>query len=126
MLTEATLRECVFTETFDALTAVAISRHGAYWAAASRRGEVQVWSANGLALRRLWSVYDDIAWSLAFSPDERMLATSGNWAVKLRDAASGALRWLGRHTGHVSCVAFAPDGRLIASSGSDATVRIWD
>ena len=36
----------VFTEDFDAITAVAISRSGQYWAA-GRRGEVRVWREEG-------------------------------------------------------------------------------
>src|SRR5207244_9804066 len=42
-LSGALMRECVFTENFDSITAVAISRSGQYWAAASQRGEVRVW-----------------------------------------------------------------------------------
>ena len=125
-LSYATIWDTVFTQTFDAITAVAVSNNGAYWVAASRRGEVQVWSVHGQTLRSLWTTYDDAVWSLAFSPDERILAISGSGAVKLHEVASGALLWSGRHTGQVSSVAFAPDGRMLASGGSDATVRIWD
>ena len=125
-LVKAAIRDSVFTQTFDAIMAVAISSSGRYWAAASRRGEVQVWAVSGLTLHPLWTVYADTVWSLAFSPDERTLVTSGSLAVKSYDAASGALRWLGRHAGQVNSVAFAPDGRMVASSGSDAIVRIWD
>ena len=42
-LSGATLQSCVFTETFDAISAVAISPNGQYWAATSRRGEVRLW-----------------------------------------------------------------------------------
>jgi hypothetical protein len=41
------MRESVFTEAFDAIWAVAISRSGQYWAAASKRGEVRVWREAG-------------------------------------------------------------------------------
>src|SRR4029077_12751527 len=106
--------------------AVAISSTGIYWAAASRRGEVQIWSVSGPTLRPLWTAYADAVWALAFSPDEHSLATSGSWAIKVYDAGSGALRWLGKHAGHVSSVSFAPDGRMDASRGSDDTIRIWE
>src|SRR5204863_5022973 len=42
-LSGAVMRECVFMEAFDAITAVVISRSGRYWAALSRRGEMRVW-----------------------------------------------------------------------------------
>ncbi len=41
-LSGAALQDSVFTETFDAITAVAMSKSGQYWAAGSRRGEVRV------------------------------------------------------------------------------------
>ena len=41
------MRESVFTEAFDATWAVAISRSGQYWAAASKSGEVRVWREAG-------------------------------------------------------------------------------
>ena len=46
-LAGALMRECVLSEVFDAITAVAISRSGQYWAAISRRGEVRVWREEG-------------------------------------------------------------------------------
>ena len=125
-LSQATIQDSVFTQTFDAITAVAISSTGGYWAAASRRGEVQVWSVRGLTLNPLWTTHDDAVWALAFSPNGRTLAASGSSAVRLYDAASGTLLWSGRHEGPVNSVAFAPNGRMVVSGGSDATVRIWD
>ena len=41
-LAGAMLQDTVFTETFDAITAVAISPDGQSWAVAGRRGEVRV------------------------------------------------------------------------------------
>ncbi len=51
-LAGAVMRECVLSETFDAITAVAISRGGQDWAALSRRGEVRVWREEGKLLHR--------------------------------------------------------------------------
>src|SRR5207253_2389628 len=67
-LSGALLRECVLTETFDAITAVAISRSGQYWAAGSRRGEVRVWREAGQILHLVWQAHTDIVITLAFSP----------------------------------------------------------
>jgi len=126
-LSGALMRECVFTETFDAITAVAISRSGQYWAAASQRGEVQVWREAGQTLHLAWQAHTDMVWALAFSPDERTLA-SGSFdnSVKLWDVESRALLWSGWHTKGPTCLAFAPDGSLLASGEYGATVRLWD
>src|SRR6266436_762435 len=49
-LAGALMRESVWTSTFDAITAVAISPSGKFWATGGRRGRVWVWRENGHTL----------------------------------------------------------------------------
>ena len=126
-LSAALMRECVFTEAFDTITAVAISESGQYWAAISRRGEVRVWREEGKLLHLAWQAHTDMTLALALSPDEHSLASgSVDGSVKLWDVESGVLLWSGWHTQGTWCLAFSADGNLLASGGSDAAVRIWD
>jgi WD40 repeat protein len=123
----ATLHDTTLTEAMPAIWSVAISRRGTFWAAGSERGEVRVWRERGQRLHLVWQAHTDTTFTLAFSPDERMLVT-GSWdgMVKLWDVHSGALLWIGCHTDMVFSVVFSPDGRTLASGGNDATIRLWE
>ena len=126
-LAGATLQDCVFTEPIDAITAVAMSRNGQYWAAVNWRGEVRVWAEAGLTLHRVWQAHLASVPALAFSPDGRTLA-SVSWdnTVKLWDVERGTLLWVGWQTGSINGVAFAPDGRVLASGGGNTLIQWWD
>jgi WD40 repeat protein/DNA-binding XRE family transcriptional regulator len=127
MLSGARLQESVLTEAFDAIWAVAISQSGQYWAAAGRRGDVRLWRGAGETLHRVWPAHTDIVVCLAFSPDERLLASgSADDSVKLWDVERGAPLWSAGQTSAIACLAFAPDGGLLASGGLDGKLRLWD
>ena len=72
--------------------------------------------------------HDGLVYSIAFSPDGKLLATAGfDNTAKVWDFASGKeLRTLTGHTGAVYCVAFNKDGTLLASSSLDQTIRLWN
>jgi WD40 repeat protein/transcriptional regulator with XRE-family HTH domain len=126
-LAGALIRESIWTSTFNAISAVAISRSGQYWAAGSRRGEVRVWREAGQILHLVWQAHTTNVITLAFSPDERTLASASfDGSITLWDVESRALLWSGLHTKGINWLAFAPDGGLLASGSNDASVRLWD
>ncbi len=71
--------------------------------------------------------HQDAVFSVAFSPDGRLLA-SGSWeTIKLWDVANGSLKQtLSGHGEGAWSVAFSPDGRLLASGSEDKTIKLWE
>jgi WD40 repeat protein len=64
--------------------------------------------------------------TVAFSPDEQLLATGGDdGTVKLWTSSGAEAGKLIGHQGEVLHVGFTSDGQLIATSSSDGTVRLW-
>jgi WD40 repeat protein/transcriptional regulator with XRE-family HTH domain len=133
-LARATVRDVVFTESFDAIRGVAISPDGHLWATGSRRGNTQVWREGGKTLYLAWQAHTDTIRALAFSPDGATLAT-GSWdgAIKLWDLERGTLSgeqvsllWTNWLPSKIQRIAFAPDGRTLASGGGDGTIRLWN
>jgi WD40 repeat protein len=84
---------------------------------------------------RLAFDYPGIIDTMAFTPDNRMMALGGGEVVgqdvprtiRLWELASGKERasLTGHKTGLVA-LAFSPDGQLLASGGDDGFLKVWD
>ncbi len=79
--------------------------------------------------RHRWAVrHQQDCWSLAESPDGRIIATgSYDGFLRFLDAATGdELRPPIEHPGQVLTVAFSPDGRLVGTACRDWQTRVWE
>jgi WD40 repeat protein len=120
-----------------AVTALAYSRDGRLLAVASGvsgvAGEIRLYAVgpDGKPAPQPTHVltgHPDLIHDLAFSPDEKMLASCGyDKLIKLWDVPSGKeVRTLREHSDSVYAVAFSPDGKLLASAAADRAVKLWE
>ena len=119
------------------ITALTYALDGKTLAVGYTNGDIALWDTATQQKTALLDTASSVLWTLAFSPNGRLLASGGykDSTISLWDVQTKTL--LGAFDGHtrdtraqnhgVSTIAFSPDGKTLASgSGFDCTVRLWD
>ncbi|KAG9067035.1 WD repeats region domain-containing protein [Linnemannia hyalina] len=114
----------------DRIMCLTYSLDGQRIATGSYGGRLQLWKATATTLEpgREWAAHSDNVTTIAFSPDDRWIASSSSdRTVKLWDSRSGLLvSSFINHVGNVNCVRFSPSGQYIASASGDNTLQLWE
>ncbi len=87
---------------------------------------LNLWSLSTRRVVRSFD-FDLFVWSIAISPDGKVLAGAADRTIRLWEVATG--RTLSTLTGHmdlVQAVAFSPDGNTLVSASSDTTIKLWE
>jgi WD40 repeat protein len=107
-----------------AIRAVAIDPRTGVVAASTTHGKVYIMNGDGRS--RLLQPPPGDAWSLAFSPDGRVLEGGGWFDLYRWDVASGRLRVLATpHHGIIKALQFSADGRRLATIGRETDSAVY-
>jgi hypothetical protein len=121
----------------EQVTSVAFSRDGKMLAVASgapgENGDVRIYAVppSGVPADKpaqVLSGHKDVLYVLAWSPDNKTLASAGyDRIIRLWDATTGKpIRELKDHSDTVYGLAFNQDGTLLASAAADRAVKVWE
>lgn len=127
-LTQATLLQAVFMQTFGAIFSVAFSPDGQQLAAGDANGMIRIWRvADGQELLRCEGHHNWVR-VIAFSPDGSLLASaSDDHTIKLWNPCTGeCFKTLQGHQNWLNSLAFSPTGQLLVSSDDNLVTQVWN
>ncbi len=129
--------DCLFDEESPNAFSLAISPERQIIATGSLNKKVDLWNLQTYEFIGSLSCRADPIQCVAFSYDEKILASGGMNKYKSAEGKTTTIYlWdletkelMGTLSGHylrVNCLAFSPDNRILASGSYDKTIKIWD
>jgi WD40 repeat protein len=104
--------------------ALAFSHDGRWFASVDGDGVLRQWEAEHFALV---AASHGGSGCLAFSPDDRLLATCGSGRAALWDVLEpDSVASLPKHADEIGALAFSPDGKYLASTSLDRDLSLWN
>lgn len=101
-------------------------RKGAVLVSSGYEGTIRFWDAENWKVMKTFNPQLLDMRAVAFSPDEDVLAVSGESQVKLFDTLDFSLQnILPVTTKVINAIAFSPDGKWVALGAADKKIRIW-
>ena len=123
----AQMMNCVFTQTFGCVLAVACSPDGETFATSDSGGEIRLWRS--IDRQYLLTCVGHTNWirSIAFSPDGQYLASvSDDLTIRLWDVQTGmSIRTFCSGSQHFG-LSLSHDGRYLASGSHQGTIYCWE
>lgn len=120
----------------ERITAIALSNDGGTLAAGDENGNVELWDIDRKRLMQTLATCEcierlaetrNVISSVAFSPDDQLVAVSGSEETVLWSAKGESLKRLSPSHGRVGMVlSFSQDGRTLAGFEGDRQVYLWD
>jgi WD40 repeat protein/transcriptional regulator with XRE-family HTH domain len=126
-LVSAHINQSVLYGAFTYALCLAFSSNGAFLAAGTMDGMLNVWRVASRTLILSVKVHAGAVYGIAFNNDGRLLVTSSiDGTARLWNPETGVcLAILKGHAGALRSVAISGNGQLVATGGVDGTVRLW-
>ncbi len=105
---------------------LAFSRDGSKLASGGPDALAKVWDAKTRKVLKMLKGHEPgYVWGVAFSPNGKLLASSGEKTTRVWDTSTGAQR-LELPTGSTRASTFDSSGGLLVTGGDDGFLRVWD